>query len=68
MDSEMVKILLAMRDDLSSTKTMVESLSGPDGRITKLEDEQRRQWWITVCIAPVLALAHSIARKLGVQI
>lgn len=68
MDSELVRMLMDMRDDISSTKTMVEELSGPDGRIKKLETDNTRQWWLAVAIAPVLALGHAIARKLGVQI
>lgn len=68
MDNDMVRILLEIQEDIATTKTMVEGLSGPDGRIKKLENDQTRQWWMTVCVIPALAVAHGIARKLGVQV
>lgn len=68
MDNEMVTILLGIQKEVSETKSMVESLSGPQGRVTKLEEEQRRNFWMTVCIGPALALAHGAARKFGFQV
>ena len=68
MDNDLVDILLDLKADGAATRAMVEGLAGPDGRIKKLEDADRRQWWITVAIAPFLTLAHATARKFGVQI
>ena len=39
-----------------------------DGRVKKIEDSQTRQWWFSVAIAPVLALLHAAARKLGMNV
>lgn len=68
MEDTHVQILLKIQSDISSTKALVETLAGPDGRIKALEKDQSRQWWVTVAVAPMLALGHGIARKLGVQI
>ena len=67
-NGEMVRILLEIQSELSSTNTMVRELSGPDGRVKKLEDEQRRNWWLTVAVGPVLAFGHAVARKFGIQV
>ena len=68
MDINLVEILLDIQKEVATTKTMVTELAGPEGRVKRLEDDQRRQWWVTICVAPALALAHSVARKLGVQV
>lgn len=68
MDKDTVQILLEMKEDLAAVKTAVEGLAGPSGRVTKIENSQTRQWWVSTAILPVLALTHAIARKLGVQI
>lgn len=46
----------------------VESLCGPQGRVTALETSRTRQWWVTVAIAPALSGLFAIARKFGVTI
>jgi hypothetical protein len=46
----------------------VEALAGPKGRVSKLENHETRNFWVSIAIAPALALAHGIARKLGVNI
>jgi hypothetical protein len=46
----------------------LDSLCGPEGRVTKLEKAQTRQWWFTVVVSPFLAIAYAIARKLGVTV
>ena len=73
--TKLFEILHEIRDrqvdnavSLGKVETHVENLAGPQGRVTALESSHRRQWWVTVAIAPALALAHGIARKLGVQI
>ena len=73
--TELFAILREIRDrqvdyavSLGKVETHVENLAGPQGRVTELESSLRRQWWVTVAIAPFLAVAHAVARKLGVQI
>jgi hypothetical protein len=68
MDNETVKILLAIQSEVSATKTMVEGLAGPEGRIKNLERDQNRQWWVTAAVAPTLALMHATARKFGINV
>lgn len=67
MDNDTVKILLDIQKDVSSTKALVESLTGKGGRIAALEATDTRQWYLSVA-APLLVLAHGVARKFGVQI
>lgn len=65
-------ILLQIQDQQTQdAKTLGEilgELRGYNTRIVSLEHDQSRNWWLTVCIAPALALGHGIARKLGVNI
>lgn len=68
MDNETVQILLTIQKDVSETKGMMLNLIGPEGRVTKLENADTRQWWLTMAITPVLVLLHSTARKFGVTI
>jgi hypothetical protein len=35
-------------------------------RLEKLEATDVRQWWVTAAFIPIMALLHSIARKLGI--
>jgi hypothetical protein len=53
---------------IAETKALVESLAGDHGRVTALEHAQNRQWWVTVCIGPVLAVAHEVARRMGANV
>lgn len=46
----------------------IEALAGVHGRVTKLEHAATRNFWISTLVAPVLALAHGIARKYGVNV
>lgn len=46
----------------------LESLAGPQGRVTRLESTQTRQWWVSTAIAPGLMLLHQMLRKMGVQV
>jgi len=60
--------LIEMAQALGRIEGKLDSLCGPEGRITKLEKTQERHWWFTVAIGPALALGHSIARKFGVNV
>jgi len=53
---------------LGETKSAIDGLAGPEGRVTKLEKAATRNFWYTMCIAPALAIAHAAARKFGMQI
>ena len=60
---------LRMSEDIGAIKAMLENLSGPTGRVTKIEEAQdraeTRQWVHTAIILPVVSLAHVVAHKLG---
>ena len=66
------EILLQIQEqqtkDAQTLGRILGSLEGYNSRVEKLESAQTRNWWMTVGIAPVLALAHGIARKFGVAI
>lgn len=53
---------------LGRIEEKVDSLSGPQGRVTKLEEQQQRQWWLSAAIIPVISGVHAIARKIGLNI
>jgi hypothetical protein len=46
----------------------IASPNGLSGRVKALEDNKVRQFWVTVAIAPTLAVLHGVARKFGVDI
>lgn len=52
--------------------TFREELLGNGGRITNIEEEQklqdRRQWWHSALILPLVTVLHSIANYLGIRI
>lgn len=52
----------------ASTAEKVEALAGPNGRVTALESSQKRQFWYTVAVMPIIAGFHAGLRKLGVDI
>ncbi len=62
------ELLIKIAEDVAATKTAVEALGGPQGRVTKLEESHERHFWYTVAIVPFLAIGHAVARKFGVQI
>lgn len=58
---------LEMAHTLGRIEGKLDSLCGPEGRVTKLEHSQEKQWWVSFVITPiVIALGH-IARALGVK-
>ena len=59
---------LEMAQALGRIEAKVDSLCGPEGRVTKLEKAQERQWWMTFVVTPFLLLAHGVARKFGVNV
>ena len=60
---------MQMAEDIGAIKAMIEGLSGPTGRVTKIEEAQdraeTRQWVHTAIILPVVSAAHVIVHKLG---
>lgn len=45
----------------------VKALAGPEGRVTKLENTNTRQWWLHA-LSPALLGAYAVAKKLGLAI
>jgi ribosomal protein S19 len=72
MDTDHVQILLAIQKDVSATREAVQILTGPEGRVAKLEaameKADNRQWLKAMVIAPVMVGLHAALRKLGVTI
>lgn len=73
MDNDLVSILLELkgevagvRADVAATRAAVESLAGPQGRVTALEESQNFQKYYTYAIAPVLILLRQIAHHFGI--
>ena len=54
--------------DVAYIKATLDNLAGPKGRISKLEDDATRHWWLTVAVAPFLAAIHGILRKVGLDV
>lgn len=54
--------------DAQTLGKILGTLEGYDERVNKLEAAQTQTWWLSVCIAPALALGHGVARKFGVNI
>lgn len=46
----------------------LESLAGDKGRIAALETTDTRQYWMHALVIPVIAFAHGVARKYGIDI
>jgi hypothetical protein len=59
---------LEMAQAVGRIEGKLDSLCGPEGRVTRLERSQTRQWWFSMAVAPALAGLHGIARKLGVNV
>lgn len=53
---------------IGKVEVHVENLAGPQGRVTKLENTNTRQWWLHAGIGPFLLVAHAFARKFGVDV
>jgi hypothetical protein len=71
MDAHLITILTDIKEAQGRIEAKVDALSGPEGRVTKIENAQTRQWWISslsAAAAPVLVGVHAIARKFGAQI
>lgn len=57
-----------MAQTLGRIEEKLDSLGGPTGRVTKLEDAQKRHWWFSYVVTPALFIGHTIARQLGARI
>lgn len=60
--------LIEMAQTLGRIEGKLDSLAGPTGRVTKLEEAHTRQWWVTIAIGPALAIAHQALRKFGITV
>ena len=65
-------ILLQMQEQqtknaetLGQIQATLEGLAGQDGRITKLERNASRQWWLTMAVTPFMTVLYAIAKKIG---
>lgn len=60
---------LQMAQDIGEIKGLLESLAGPQGRVTALEDDAKwqdtKQWLHSCVVLPVVGVAHVIAHKIG---
>lgn len=62
------ELTIQMAQAIGRIEGKLDSLCGPEGRVTKLENAQTRQWWFTVAIGPALAILHGVARKFGLSV
>lgn len=69
-DNQLVDILLAIQKDLSEVKANLASLSGPDGRMSRLEKDfdeaQKWQRLYNCLVVPLVAALHQAAKAIGV--
>lgn len=68
MDAELVQILLEIKADTAATKKAVEDLSGPQGRVTALEDQAKMQKWYSFAVVPALASIHAVLSHFGIKV
>lgn len=57
---------LTQAESLGKMAANIDALAGENGRVTRMEKQQTRQWWVSAAIAPALAIAHAVLRKMGV--
>jgi 2,3-bisphosphoglycerate-independent phosphoglycerate mutase len=43
------------------------ALSGPEGRVTKLENTNTRQWWLHAAVLPLVFIFKGVAKHLGLD-
>jgi hypothetical protein len=68
-NNQMFDTLNQISGDIGEIKGTLAALTGPQGRITALEDDmktaERRGWIQTAVIIPVVTALHLGAKKLG---
>lgn len=57
---------IEMAHTLGRIEGKLDSLCGEEGRVTKLETAQTRQWWLQAAVIPAFGILHTIAKKLGI--
>ena len=61
-----------MAADIAAIKTAIDihlaGENGLNGRVRKLEDADKRQWWITYVVTPAIIAAGHIARAFGSKV
>lgn len=66
---EMMKMLGDIGRDVAATKEAVIGLAGPNGRVTRLEQDAKtagaRQWIHSAIVLPVVTIAHFTAKHFG---
>lgn len=64
-----LEILSRLASDVGYIKGKVEDLSGPEGRVTALEKEQKdarnRQWWHSSVVLPLSLAGHAVMKHFG---
>lgn len=53
---------------LGRIEQKVDDLSGPQGRVTHMENAQTRQWWYTFSVVPLIEIGREILRHFGVRV
>jgi hypothetical protein len=66
---EIMQTLLSIAGDVAATKTAVEGLAGPNGRVTALEAQMKtqnfRNWIKTGIVVPIVTGLHLVAKHFG---
>lgn len=55
-----------MAQTIGRIEAKLDGLCGPEGRVTKIEKSQERQWWYSVAILPITGFMHALAKRWGI--
>lgn len=68
-NGQMFETLTKISGDIGEIKGALSALTGPEGRVTQLEDDLKKQetrsWVQTAIIIPVVTALHLGAKRLG---
>ena len=59
---------LTVANSLGRIEQKIDTLVGPEGRVANLEKDHTRNWWFTICIAPVLTALHATLKHFHIDI
>lgn len=72
--TELFALLREIRDrqvgnavSLGKVEIHVENLAGPQGRVTKLENTNTRQWWLHAAVLPLVFIIKGVTKHLGLD-